>query len=65
MKYTWKAAQETLRLVPSAFGSFRKTIRDIEYGGYTIPKGWQVMSFWDYIFISLLFLLSQICTFFL
>ncbi|KAH9311016.1 hypothetical protein KI387_026051 [Taxus chinensis] len=44
MKYTWKVAQETLRLVPPAFGSFRKAIKDVEYGGYTIPKGWQL--FW-------------------
>nr|ATG29925.1 CYP728Q11 [Taxus chinensis] len=44
MKYTWKVAQETLRLVPPAFGSFRKAIKDVEYGGYTIPKGWQF--FW-------------------
>lgn len=44
MKYTWKVALETLRVHPPIFGGFRKTIRDIEYGGYIIPKGWQVRS---------------------
>ncbi|XP_027172657.1 cytochrome P450 716B1-like [Coffea eugenioides] len=44
MKYTWKVAQETLRFYPPIFGGFRKTIKDIEFGGYIIPKGWQI--FW-------------------
>ncbi|EXB50284.1 Cytochrome P450 [Morus notabilis] len=44
MKYTWRVAMETLRIVPPVFGSFRKTLKDIEYGGYLIPKGWQL--FW-------------------
>ncbi|KAL6647620.1 hypothetical protein ACP70R_015057 [Stipagrostis hirtigluma subsp. patula] len=43
MRYTWAAAQETLRLVPPAFGIVRKTVDDVEFGGYLIPKGWQVM----------------------
>lgn len=42
MKYTWKVALETLRMVPPVFGGFRKTLKDIEYGGFIIPKGWQV-----------------------
>lgn len=42
MKYTWKAAQDAARLFPSVFGAFRKTMKDVEFGGYTIPKGWQV-----------------------
>jgi cytochrome P450 len=42
MKYTWRVAMETLRMVPPAFGNFRKALKDIEYGGYLIPKGWQV-----------------------
>ncbi|CAH2040587.1 unnamed protein product [Thlaspi arvense] len=44
MKYTWKAAMETPRMVPPVFGGFRKTLEDIEYGGYQIPEGWQI--FW-------------------
>jgi cytochrome P450 len=42
MKYTWRVAMETLRMVPPAFGGFRKAMKDIEYSGYLIPKGWQV-----------------------
>jgi hypothetical protein len=42
MKYNWRLAMETLRMVPPAFGGFRKAMKDIEYGGYLIPKGWQV-----------------------
>ncbi|EXB50285.1 Cytochrome P450 [Morus notabilis] len=44
MKYTWRVAMETLRIVPPVFGGFRKALKDIEYGGYLIPKGWQI--FW-------------------
>lgn len=45
MKYTWKAAMETLRMIPPVFGAFRRVLKDIEYGGYLIPKGWQVSLF--------------------
>ncbi|XP_061984535.1 cytochrome P450 716B1-like [Populus nigra] len=44
MKYSWRVAQETLRLVSPIFGGFRKAVKDIEYDGYLIPKGWQI--FW-------------------
>ncbi|WVZ53070.1 hypothetical protein U9M48_004058 [Paspalum notatum var. saurae] len=43
MRYTWAAAMETLRLVPPAFSMLRKALVDVEYGGYHIPKGWQLM----------------------
>uniref|UniRef100_A0ACD5X4K9 Uncharacterized protein n=1 Tax=Avena sativa TaxID=4498 RepID=A0ACD5X4K9_AVESA len=44
MKYTWKVAMETLRVVPPVFGSFRTATKDIEYQGYNIPKGWKVFA---------------------
>ncbi|KAL6843264.1 hypothetical protein ACP4OV_026977 [Aristida adscensionis] len=43
MRYTWAAALETLRLVPPLFSVLRETTADVEYGGYRIPKGWQVI----------------------
>ncbi|KAI6674669.1 hypothetical protein NL676_002575 [Syzygium grande] len=42
MRYTWRVAQELMRLIPIAFGGFRKALKDISFGGYDIPKGWQV-----------------------
>ncbi|XP_038685629.1 cytochrome P450 716B1-like [Tripterygium wilfordii] len=44
MKYTWRVATETLRMFPPVFGGFRSALKEIEYEGYTIPKGWQI--FW-------------------
>ncbi|KAK4851553.1 hypothetical protein QYF36_016246 [Acer negundo] len=44
MKYTWRVAMETLRMIPPVFGGFRNALKDIEYNGYLIPKGWQI--FW-------------------
>ncbi|KAL6657945.1 hypothetical protein ACP70R_005725 [Stipagrostis hirtigluma subsp. patula] len=44
MKFTWRVALETLRMVPPIFGNFRRAIQDVEFDGYLIPKGWQV--FW-------------------
>ena len=42
MNYTWQVARESMRMFPPIFGSFRKAIVDIEYDGFTIPKGWKV-----------------------
>ncbi|XP_038685630.1 cytochrome P450 716B1-like [Tripterygium wilfordii] len=44
MKYTWRVALEVLRMFPPVFGGFRNTLKDLEYNGYLIPKGWQI--FW-------------------
>ncbi|KAK3424034.1 hypothetical protein EUGRSUZ_F00794 [Eucalyptus grandis] len=44
MKYIWRVAMETLRMVPPVFGGFRLASRDIDYGGYLIPRGWQLQS---------------------
>lgn len=43
MEYTWQVARETMRLFPPIFGSFRKAMTDIEYEGFTIPRGWKVL----------------------
>ncbi|KAF5763453.1 putative abieta-7,13-dien-18-ol hydroxylase [Helianthus annuus] len=43
MKYTWRVATEILRINPPASLTFRRTNQDIEYGGFIIPKGWQVL----------------------
>ncbi|CAN1172135.1 Taxane 13-alpha-hydroxylase [Linum perenne] len=44
MKYTWKVAQETMRMYPPIFAGFRVALQDIHFQGYLIPKGWQI--FW-------------------
>ncbi|KAK9285610.1 hypothetical protein L1049_024805 [Liquidambar formosana] len=43
LKYTWQVARESMRLFPPIFGSYRKAIADIEYEGFTIPRGWKVL----------------------
>ncbi|KAF6150682.1 hypothetical protein GIB67_020765 [Kingdonia uniflora] len=44
MKYTWRVAQELMRIIPLVFGNFREAAKDLYFGGYFIPKGWKV--FW-------------------
>ncbi|KAJ9566247.1 hypothetical protein OSB04_002213 [Centaurea solstitialis] len=43
MKFTWRVTYEILRINPPFIINFRRTMQDIEYEGYTIPKGWQVI----------------------
>lgn len=44
MKYTWRVAQELMRITPPFFGNFRRVVRDTKFDGYDIPKGWQVIN---------------------
>lgn len=44
MKYTWRVTMEILRTTPPVFGGMRRAMKDIEYGGFLIPQGWQVSS---------------------
>lgn len=43
MKYTWTVIQETLRLEPTVLGGFRTALENIEFGGYTLLKGWRLI----------------------
>ncbi|KAH9570075.1 hypothetical protein CY35_02G021200 [Sphagnum magellanicum] len=44
MKYTWQVIQEAMRLQPIVQMAFREALKEFEYGGFTIPKGWRL--FW-------------------
>ncbi|KAF6167345.1 hypothetical protein GIB67_043206 [Kingdonia uniflora] len=43
MKYTWRVAQEIMRLTPPVGGTTRRTTKDISFGGFNIPKGWHLL----------------------
>ncbi|KAM3214718.1 hypothetical protein ACQJBY_066950 [Aegilops geniculata] len=43
MKYTAKVVEETIRMANIAPMVHRMANRDVEYRGYTIPKGWAVL----------------------
>ncbi|KAF9612824.1 hypothetical protein IFM89_004234 [Coptis chinensis] len=34
MKYTWRVAQELMRVTPPVFGNFKKTTKDTSFGGF-------------------------------
>jgi retinoid hydroxylase len=40
--YIGEVLQEVLRLNPPVGGAFRKVIQECEYGGYRLPKGWNI-----------------------
>ncbi|CAN6320429.1 unnamed protein product [Urochloa humidicola] len=43
MKYTAKVVEETIRMANAAPMVYRVAHKDVEYRGYTIPKGWRVV----------------------
>nr|KYP67257.1 Cytochrome P450 87A3 [Cajanus cajan] len=43
MTFTFQVINETVRLANIVPGIFRKALREINFKGYTIPKGWAVM----------------------
>ncbi|CAN6229236.1 unnamed protein product [Urochloa humidicola] len=43
MAFTSQVINETVRLANIAPGIFRKTLKDVQFKGYTIPAGWGVM----------------------
>lgn len=42
MKYTWRVAQEVLRLSPPVTGNMKTVTRDTKFDGFDIPQGWKV-----------------------
>ncbi|KAJ7557602.1 hypothetical protein O6H91_04G001200 [Diphasiastrum complanatum] len=45
MPFTLHVIYETLRLTNVSHGLYRTPIEDIQYQGYTIPKGWTVLAY--------------------
>jgi retinoid hydroxylase len=43
MPYLDQILKEVLRVLPPVGGGFRTVLRDCEYGGFTIPQGWQTL----------------------
>ncbi|KAG6557728.1 hypothetical protein Mapa_000494 [Marchantia paleacea] len=44
MKYTWMVVLETMRLTPNIVVNFRQATETFEYKGFTIHKGWKILS---------------------
>ncbi|KAI5057957.1 hypothetical protein GOP47_0027972 [Adiantum capillus-veneris] len=43
MRLTSRVIQETLRVATILSFTFREAVQDVDYKGYTIPKGWKVL----------------------
>lgn len=44
MRYSWNVVCETLRLTPPVQGGFREVLTDVSFSGFTIPKGYKVLT---------------------
>jgi cytochrome P450 family 26 subfamily A len=42
LRYTWQVIQECLGIQPPVETGFRECVKEFEYEGFTIPKGWRV-----------------------
>ncbi|KAI9117661.1 hypothetical protein K1719_011827 [Acacia pycnantha] len=42
-KYTNMVVEETLRMGNISLSAFRSTVKEVEYKGYKLPKGWKVI----------------------
>ncbi|KAB2620625.1 ent-kaurenoic acid oxidase 1-like [Pyrus ussuriensis x Pyrus communis] len=49
MKYTNKVVEETIRMANVSAFIFRMAVREAEYKGYKIPKGWKVILWLRYL----------------
>ncbi len=43
MTYLDQVIKEVMRVVPPVGGGFRQVLKDCEFGGFTIPKGWSAL----------------------
>ncbi|KAJ8426212.1 LOW QUALITY PROTEIN: hypothetical protein Cgig2_028302 [Carnegiea gigantea] len=53
LKYTNKVVEETVRLANLSGFIFRKTIEDVDYKGYLLPKDWEIIVWTRHLHVDL------------